>query len=248
LADEKTWLRYKPYSADFDENTKRFNRNQVANARSPTRPRRCPRFAGAVNFLAHLQLAGADENLRMGAMLGDFVRGRAALQAFSPEVQNGILLHRHIDSYTDSLPEIAALRAWFPQEFRRYGGIVIDLGMDHVLARDWGRWSKQPLESFDADVRQMLDRRADEVPAALWRFMDYADRRGLFAAYRDRAEILYSLSGIGRRLSRPNPLHRVEESWGPLELRLRFCFQPVFERVQSDVSAWLKSKSITTGS
>ena len=51
-----------------------------------------------MNFLAHLQLAGADENLRMGAMLGDFVRGRAALEAFKPEVQTGILLHRRIDS------------------------------------------------------------------------------------------------------------------------------------------------------
>lgn len=201
-----------------------------------------------MNFLAHLQLAGADENLRMGAMLGDFVRGRAALEGFTPGVQAGIQLHRRIDSYTDALPEIAALRAWFPGDFRRYAGIIIDLGMDHELARNWGRWSRQPLEAFDGDVREMLDRRADEVPAELWRFMDYADRRGLFAAYRDRAEILYSLRGIGRRLSRPNPLHRVEDIWNPLESRLRLCFQQAFEKVQSDVAAWLKSKSTTTGS
>jgi len=201
-----------------------------------------------VNFLAHLQLAGADENLRMGAMLGDFVRGRVALDGFTPGVRTGIQLHRRIDSFTDALPEIAALRAWFPGEFRRYAGIIIDLGMDHELARNWGRWSKQTLEAFDGDVREMLDRRADEVPAELWRFMDYADRRGLFATYRDRAEILYSLRGIGRRLSRPNPLHRVVDIWNPLESRLRLCFQPAFEKVQSDVAAWLKSKSTTTGS
>jgi acyl carrier protein phosphodiesterase len=201
-----------------------------------------------VNFLAHLQLAGADENLRMGAMLGDFVRGRAALEGFTPGVRAGIQLHRRIDSYTDALPEIAALRAWFPGDFRRYAGIIIDLGIDHELARNWGRWSRQTLEAFDGDVREMLDRRADEVPAELWRFMDYADRRGLFAAYRDRAEILYSLRGIGRRLSRPNPLHRVEDIWNPFESRLRPCFQQAFEKVQSDVAAWLKSKSTTTGS
>ena len=50
-----------------------------------------------MNFLAHLVLAGADEDLRMGAMLGDFVRGREALQSFEPPVQTGILLHRRID-------------------------------------------------------------------------------------------------------------------------------------------------------
>jgi len=201
-----------------------------------------------VNFLAHLVLAGADEDLRMGAMLGDFVRGRSALQAFAPPVQRGILLHRRIDAYTDALPEIAALRAWFPDGFRRYGGIIIDLGIDHELARNWGRWSRQTLEAFDGGVREMLDRRAGEVPPELSRFMDYADRRGLFAGYRDQAEILHSLRGIGRRLSRPNPLHRVEEIWDPFELRLRRCFQPVFGKVQSDVAAWLKSKSTTTGS
>ena len=116
-----------------------------------------------MNFLAHLQLAGADENLRMGAILGDFVRGQAALEAFTPDVQTGILLHRHIDSYTDALPQTAALRAWFPGDFRRYAGIIIDLGMDHELARNWGRWSKQTLEAFDGAVREMLDRRVTGV-------------------------------------------------------------------------------------
>jgi acyl carrier protein phosphodiesterase len=201
-----------------------------------------------VNFLAHLVLAGADDDLRMGAMLGDFVRGRSALQAFAPGVRTGILLHRRIDAFTDALPEIAALRAGFPGGFRRYGGIIIDLGLDHELARNWGRWNRQTLEGFDAGVREMLDRRAPEVPAELWRFMDYADRRGLFAAYRDRVEILHSLRGIGRRLSRHNPLHRVEDIWAPFEARLRRCFPPVFEAVQSDVADWLKSKSTTTGS
>ena len=236
------------YCVDSHENATAFSCKSAVKAKGQLRLVQCPGFAGAVNFLAHLQLAGADEDLRMGAMLGDFVRGRAALTAFTPGVRTGILLHRRIDSYTDALPEIAALRAWFPAEFRRYSGIIIDLGLDHELARNWGRWSKQTLEAFDGAVREMMDRRAEEVPAELWRFMDYADRRGLFAAYRNREEILYSLRGIGRRLSRPNPLHRVEAIWNPLELRLRLMFQPVFERVQSDVAAWLKSKSTTTGS
>jgi acyl carrier protein phosphodiesterase len=201
-----------------------------------------------MNFLAHLVLAGADEDLRMGAMLGDFVRGREALQSFEPPVQTGILLHRRIDAFTDALPEIVGLRAWFPDRFRRYAGIVIDLGLDHELAMGWDRTGLAPLEEFDAGVRSMLRRRAEEVPPKLRRFMDYADRRGLFAAYRDAAEILHSLRGIGRRLSRPNPLHQVDEIWDAFERRVGACFQPVFDQVQSDVAAWLKSKSTTTGS
>ena len=201
-----------------------------------------------MNFLAHLLLAGDDEDLRLGAMFGDFVRGNAALATFRPPVRTGIRLHRRIDSFTDSLPEIAGLREGLPPGFRRYGGIIIDLALDHELARHWPAEQDQTLASFDRGVREMLARHEDEVPAGLRRFMDYADRRGLFAAYREESEILHSLRGIGRRLSRPNPLHRVEEIWGEFAPRVRACADPVFRKVQLDVAAWLSSRSTTTGS
>lgn len=201
-----------------------------------------------MNYLAHLVLAGDDEALRLGAMLGDFVRGRDVLQAFPEAVRTGIELHRHIDAHTDALPEIAALRAWFPTDFRRYAGIVIDLAVDHELAQRWERYSNNSLERYDRDVRAMLARNDALVPDRLRRFMDYADRRGLFAAYRDPAEILHSLRGIGRRLSRPNPLHRVDEIWDGLQPLMAANFTALFTKAQSDVAAWLKSKSTTTGS
>jgi len=201
-----------------------------------------------MNFLAHLVLAGDDEALRLGAMLGDFVRGRDVLAAYPPAVRVGIELHRHIDSRTDALPEIAALRAWFPSSFRRYAGIVIDLAVDHELARDWDRYSNDNLERFDRDVRAMLARNDSLVPERLRRFMDYADRRGLFAAYRDPAEVLHSLRGVGRRLSRPNPLHRIGEIWDDLQPLMAANFTALFAQAQSDATAWLKSRSMTTGS
>jgi acyl carrier protein phosphodiesterase len=201
-----------------------------------------------MNFLAHLVLAGDDEALRLGAMLGDFVRGKAPLAAFDPELRTGILLHRHIDAHTDSLPEIRALREWFPPRFRRYAGIIIDLAVDHELARRWDDHHEQPLAEFDDDVRRMLARHESIVPDGLRRFMDYADRRGLFAAYRDPAEVLHSLRGIGRRLSRPNPLRESGDIWDDLQPLVAANFTAIFGQVQSDAAAWLKSRSTITGS
>ena len=201
-----------------------------------------------MNFLAHLVLAGDDEYLRLGAMLGDFVRGRQALAGYPPELARGILLHRHIDAYTDSMRSVAELREGFSPPFRRYAGIIIDLGFDHVLACRWDRYGTGTLEGFDRGVRDLLDRQRQWVPQRLQRFMAYADRRGLFAAYREEAEILHSLRGIGRRLSRPNPLHRVDTIWDELRPRVERCFQIVFDEVQSAVADWLNSKSTTTGS
>jgi acyl carrier protein phosphodiesterase len=163
-------------------------------------------------------------------------------------VRQGILLHRHIDAHTDGLPEIAALRAWFPAPFRRYAGIILDLAIDHELARRWSNHHAGQLAEFDDEVRQMLARHAGVVPDRLRRFMDYADRRGLFAAYRDEAEILHSLRGIGRRLARPNPLHQVGEIWPDLQPLLDANFSAIFRQAQSDVAAWLNSRSMITGS
>lgn len=201
-----------------------------------------------MNFLAHLYLAGDDENLRLGALLGDFVRGNEALRAYSPGLQNGIRLHRHIDAFTDGMPAVVELRRWFQKPFRRFGGIIIDLGLDYELARNWGDYSSTSLDTFDKEVRRLLARHETRVPPGLQKFMTYADRRGLFAAYQQRNEVLHSLRGIGTRLSRPNPLHRVSEIWQGFEPLLADAFPPVFDAVQSEVAAWLNSKSTTTGS
>jgi acyl carrier protein phosphodiesterase len=201
-----------------------------------------------MNFLAHLILAGDDEGLRLGAMLGDFVRGRQVLASFPDEVRLGIELHRHIDQFTDSLPDVTQFRKYFSPPFRRFSGIIIDLVFDHELAKRWENYSNESLENFDREVRELLARNDQLLPDRLRKFMSYADRRGLFAAYRYESEILRSLHGIGTRLSRPNPLHRVEDIWDELEPRSSNCFGFVFPQIQFEVAAWLKSRSITMGS
>ncbi|NND57335.1 MAG: DUF479 domain-containing protein, partial [Xanthomonadales bacterium] len=187
-------------------------------------------------------------DLRLGAMLGDFVRGREALKKFDTGVRSGIMLHRHIDTYTDSLPAVAELRRQFRSPFRRYAGIIIDLAFDHELVLRWEAFSDIPIEQFDLEIRDLLARNDDLLPPNLKSFMKYADRRGLFASYREQAEILHSLKGISRRFSRPNPLGRVGEVWHDVEPPIAAAFDPIFQEIQSEVTGWLKSKSTITGS
>jgi len=194
----------------------------------------------AMNFLAHLLLAGDDEGLRLGAMLGDFVRGNPRNLNLPAETHKGILLHRFIDQHIDSLPEASHLREQFLPPFRRYAGIIIDLAFDHELALRWAEYSSCTLEQFDSEVRELLARHQEILPKELQAFMRYADKRGLFATYREENEILFSLHGLGRRLSRSNPLHRVGEIWHELKPALSGGFASVFPRMQQDVAAWLR--------
>ena len=201
-----------------------------------------------MNFLAHLYLADPDEGLLLGALLGDFVRGRAALDDYPRPVREGIELHRRVDGFTDEDETVAGLRRDFPPDFRRYAGIVIDLAMDHELARRWGEFHPRTLEAFDGEIRALLARHDALLPPRLRRFMAYADRRGLFAAYREESEIFRSLAGIGTRLSRANPLGRARELWPSMAGRFRAGFDAFFPRLQSMVSDWRGRRSSTTGS
>ncbi len=201
-----------------------------------------------MNFLAHLCLASGDTDLMLGGLFGDFVRGRWALRSFSEPVRQGIILHRYIDRRTDHSSVVKKLRTKFPREFRRYSGIIIDLAFDHELALNWWRYMPQSLERFDVETRDLIRENAEIVPEGLTKFMRYADRHDLFTAYRDEDVILYALAGLGTRLSRSNPLHRVAEIWPDLRLEFRSSFREFFPMIQSDVADWCKRMSTTTGS
>jgi len=200
-----------------------------------------------MNFLAHLVLAGDDEGLRLGAMLGDFVRGKPQNAGLPEEVCRGIILHRHIDACFDRLPDVLELRRQFPPPFRRYSGIIIDLAFDHELASRWHQYSAVSLTEFDRGIRDMLEYHDELVVHDLRRFMRYADWRGLFASYRSEEEIMMSLRGIGKRLSRPNPLHRVADIWEKLKPAFNRSFSRVFPRVEAAVSGWHHPTTGTPG-
>ncbi len=159
-----------------------------------------------MNFLAHHWLAGGDEDMQLGAWLGDFIKGRKQMDRYSEAVQRGIRLHRTIDSWTDQHEITLSLKAGFPAEYRRYAGIVLDLMTDHFLARDWRLHDQRALPEVEQSAYQLLDHHAALLPHTLKRFIAYARPRNLLSGYQERAVIVESLAGISRRLSRSNPL------------------------------------------
>jgi acyl carrier protein phosphodiesterase len=201
-----------------------------------------------MNYLAHAFLPRQDDELVLGGLLGDHVRGLRTLLGYPFRIRQGIRLHRFIDRTTDAHPQVRDLLRVFPRPFRRYAGIIVDLAFDHELARNWGRYSDQSLASFDAHLRSLLAKHQRHVPPALASFMVYADRRGLFEAYREESELFHSLAGVGRRLRRSNPLGEVETIWARVKGPCAETFEAIFPVIQSDVDAWIARRSITTGS
>lgn len=193
-----------------------------------------------MNYLAHALLAGDDAWLRLGGLFGDFVHGQPD-PALPPRLIDGIRLHRAIDSYTDSHAEVRAARERLSPPYRRYAGILLDMWFDHCLARDFGRWSTQPLEDFSRDLRVLLWREDALLPPALQRFRDYMEAHGLPARYAERSEIGLALHGIAQRLRRENPLDTALPVLVALEQPLQQHFEVFFPALRDYVRDWLGS-------
>lgn len=137
----------------------------------------------------------------LGALLGDFV-GSAELHRYNAEMQREIRLHRLIDSYTDRHAAVVAARGLFPEGRRRFAGIALDVYFDHLLARDWPRFSAIDLDAFNQRFYAVLRAQHPILPERLQRIAPRIVEHDWFGSYRERDNVDFAIQGIASRLSR----------------------------------------------
>jgi len=119
-----------------------------------------------VNFLAHLHLAEPTPASWIGNLLPDLTTGPADPD-LHPDVLAGAANHRRVDAYTDTHPVFARTRARFREKHGRYSGILTDLFYDHVLARRWDHYHRQPLSDFIDQVHAAFAENVRLMPAPM---------------------------------------------------------------------------------
>lgn len=66
-------------------------------------------------------------------MIADFIKNRDR-ENFPIEIQEGIKLHRHIDTFTDSHPAVSEAKKIFSPLVRLYSGAFVDVAFDYFIA------------------------------------------------------------------------------------------------------------------
>lgn len=165
-----------------------------------------------MNFLAHLWLADASKTSLPGAILGDMVRGRD-LSGYSDEVALGIRLHRRIDAVTDRHSVVRSARATIPESVRRYAGVLLDLGCDHLLARSWHEYSQEPLAAFCLRAAQEISNEAQGFRQAGQRAPEPIRFARLLQSYADEAGIDWALDRMTQRVRAPERLREAALHW-----------------------------------
>lgn len=100
-----------------------------------------------MNYLAHIYLSGANRQVRIGNFIGDAVKGNA-YQHYPGDWQQGILLHRRIDAFTDAHPLVRAAVEEGRAVFGRYAAVVTDIFFDHFLAKEFPCYAGMSLNRY----------------------------------------------------------------------------------------------------
>ena len=108
-----------------------------------------------MNFLAHSYLTFNDGQI-VGQFLEDFIRNKDRY-SFPKDIQDGITLHRSIDTFTDSHPAIHEAKKVFSPLVRLYAGAFIDVSMDHFLATDLSLNSLKGWKEHSLKVYRVLN-------------------------------------------------------------------------------------------
>jgi len=155
-----------------------------------------------MNYLSHIYLSGESEEIKLGNFIGDFVKGQQFLK-YPTNVAKGILLHRQIDSFTDSHRLVKECVMKLRPGFGKYSGIVIDIFLDHFLAANWNNYSFEKLPSFIKRFHAVLLSNFFQLPSQVKMFLPFLVQNKRLQSYASFQGIENTLRIMVQRTSLP---------------------------------------------
>ncbi len=151
-----------------------------------------------MNHLAHLFLSQRDPSLMVGNFIADHIK-TTKLSSFSEGVQDGILMHRAIDHFTDTHPIVRKSKERLFPKYSHYSAVLVDMFYDHILAKNWSTYSPISLKSFSESAYRVLKSRTTEMPERSVLILDYMSRQDWLTSYGTIEGMGKALNGISRR-------------------------------------------------
>jgi len=188
-----------------------------------------------MNFLFHLHLSGDDPDLLTGNLMGDFVKGRLG-GIYPPGQTAGIMLHRRIDSFAQQHPVFRRSYGRIAPQYGLWRGVLVDIFYDHFLSVEWDVWADEPLTSYLARARKIIEERHEYLPERMQSLLPIIFEE-LLPSYREVAGISLALERMSRRVKRANPLAggacELTHNYSDLQEDFR-CFMPSVRAFAAD--------------
>ena len=175
-----------------------------------------------MNFLAHIYLSGENDLIKIGNFMADGIRGKQ-FEHFPEDVQKGILLHRFIDTYTDSHDIFRQSTKRLHEKYHHYAGVIVDIVYDHFLAKNWEKYSDEKLDRFVNQFYRSLHENYPILTEKTQDMMPYMIKQNWLLSYQTVEGIHQILTQMDRRRSK----NQSNMQFATAELKE---FYPEFER------------------
>jgi acyl carrier protein phosphodiesterase len=189
-----------------------------------------------MNFLVHLFLSGNDNDLLVGNLLGDFVKGRLEGRYPGP-IERGIELHRRVDSFCAGNRYFLMSKRRIDPSFGHYRGVLVDLFYDHFLARNWAEHSEIPFPRFICETRRVMEDYRNYLPERLRALIPFIFS-DLLPSYLEIEGISRALARMSKRIKRDNRLGEGGEELKSHYLALHGDFTIFFPELRQFAREW----------
>jgi len=190
-----------------------------------------------LNYLAHIYLSGDSEEIKLGNFIGDFVKGNRH-QDFPEQVAFGILLHRHIDSFTDQHKAVMECNQLLRPGYGKYAGIVTDIFLDHFLAYNWHDYSVESLHLFTKKAHAIFLSNFGLLPLRVKQFLPFLIHHKRLESYANRENLLQVLDIMSKRTSLPDnaswAMQKLNEEYFQFESLFKSFFFEMIQYVHRD--------------
>jgi len=188
-----------------------------------------------MNYLAHAYLSFEIPEITVGNLISDFVKGRQT-ENYPAKIQQGILLHRAIDSFTDTHSATKKAKTCFKEEYGLYAGPLADIVYDHFLARDPLVFppgeSGSPLKAFAQRTYEQVSAFEALLPERFARMFTYMRREDWLSNYRYKELIFHSFEGLARRAKYMPPAEAAKRLFEAHYEELESCYAVFFPEVK----------------
>ena len=188
-----------------------------------------------MNYLAHLYLSGSNKDLVIGNFIADHVKGKAFLD-FPKSIQNGILLHRKIDHFTDHHKLFKKNVSMLFPKFRHYSRVIVDMFFDHFLAAQWELYHPDSLEEFSSQFYQLMQEYSGNLPDKTKKILPIMSKYNWLLTYQSLEglrDILFQMSQRTRFISNMTlAVVVLEKNYSKISLDFNIFFSQLINFVQ----------------
>jgi len=200
-----------------------------------------------MNYLAHLFLSGDDEQTMVGNFIGDYVKGKD-LNRFPDNIRNGIVMHRQIDTFTDTHLKFREAKTYFRPEFGLYSGIVIDFLYDHFLAKNWNTYSDYTLRTFAKRSHAALLKNFRFLPIRVQGFLPFLIQNRRLESYSSVSGIMEALNIMSKYTSLPAKadfvLHTIEANYLFFDDNFKLFMFDIIQHINEKYGSELKNPDL----